>query len=222
MFRNIKQQKYETLRQLGSEFLKRGENIQALLCFDHAFMNPPVLAGLENTEISPILEDYLTYVTLLRDVTSSLDLAKPAIQRLFGIQPASSENMFNVPRGTLLHLVLTNLKNEELALQYDVDSPIVSGQTILATLKSHLWARFVKRIKDENDLCKRTMAFSPCPGYIINESCFLINCQRQHIPYAQLTQDWFTAQLRMHLQQILIFHNLYYAPSVILVQQDRA
>ncbi|KAG2023736.1 hypothetical protein CC2G_001355 [Coprinopsis cinerea AmutBmut pab1-1] len=212
MFRNIKDKNLGALRQLGIQFLKRNEKVPALVCFDYCFMALPVFSGLSNAKISVILDDFMVYCRLMREVASNLNLDSPGIQRLFALTPAASENMFHVPRGTWVYHRLKAISHKEFLPQHDEESPIISRQTIVEILKFLLWSRLVKRILEENELCQRTKAFSPCLPFIMNEECHLQNCHRQHIDYKDLTQEWYTAQIRMYLQQILIFHTLFCIP----------
>ncbi|TFK22063.1 hypothetical protein FA15DRAFT_623047 [Coprinopsis marcescibilis] len=221
MFQNIKTLDLKALRLLGHQFLKRKETAQALLCFDHCFgsQNLNTFANLKNSQVCQILADFLAYCTVLRMVASSLDLENSSTQRLFGFHGADAENMYHVPRGTRLYELLD--QGRRLVLHHEEDSPILSGQVIQETLKNELWRRMAKRIRHENDLCRRSNLFTPCLPFIINSECRLINCFRQHIPWQELDEDWFNSQVRMYLQQVMIFHTLHYVPHDPMVDRFR-
>ncbi|KAH6917673.1 hypothetical protein BKA70DRAFT_1178689 [Coprinopsis sp. MPI-PUGE-AT-0042] len=219
MFQAIRSLDLKALREVAQRFHKRNERLQALMCLDYCFATPPKFMGQENTAICPVLEAFMVYCNLLRETASACDLDSPIIQRLFGFQPASSEGIFQLHRGTWLYQHLAPLP--DLVLQMAEESPELSGQVIQDTLTSQLWKRLSDRIRVEDDICLRTKTFTPCLPFVMNDQCNLIECPRQHIHWAKLTQDWYTTQLRMCLQQIQVVHYLHAIPNESMEKRTR-
>jgi hypothetical protein len=211
MFQAIRSMDLKALREAAQRFHRRKERLQALMCLDYCFATPPKFAGQENSAICPVLEAFLVYCNMLRDTASAGDLDNPVLQRVFGFQPGSSEGMFQLHRDTWVYQHLASLP--ELVLQTAEESPELSGQIIQDTLKSLLWRRLADRIRVEDDICLRTKTFTPCLPFAMNTQCNLIECPRQHIHWEKLTQEWYTTQLRMCLQQVQVVHFLHAIPN---------
>lgn len=206
MFQAVASCDLNQLRALGQKFASRKEVTSALLCFDHYFQNFPRIIVMEATEISTILADFLSYCSMLREVAISPDPCNnAAIQKLFGFQ-ASTENIFLLPEGTYLHQSFLALR---AAMGVSEQGALVTEWDLSQKFKDCLFTRISNRIKEENDICRRTQAFTPCLPFVINDVCNRLQCPRKHIHYTSCTPAWYNVQVRIHLQQILIFHNLH-------------
>ena len=215
MFQAVASYDLIQLRALGQKFASRKEVMSALLCFDHYFQNFPRIIVMEAAEISTILADFLSYCSMLREVAISPDPCNnPDIQKLFGFQ-ASTENIFLLPEGTYLHQSFLALR---ATIRVSEQGALVTEWDLSQKFKDCLFTRISNRIKEENDICRRTQAFTPCLPFVINDVCNRLQCPRQHIHYTSCTPAWYNVQVRIHLQQILIFHNLH---SVQFDMQER-
>ncbi|KAH6876648.1 hypothetical protein BKA70DRAFT_1576722 [Coprinopsis sp. MPI-PUGE-AT-0042] len=219
MFQAIRSMNLKALREAAQRFYRRNERLQALMCLDYCFATPPKFAGQENTAICPVLEAFLVYCDLLRDTALTCNFDSPMVQRLFGFQPAPFKGMFQLHRSTWFHLHLASLPG--LVLRTTEEPPELPGQVVQDTLKLLLWKRLADRIRAEDEECQRTKTFTPCLPFVMNKKCNLIECPRQHIPYEKLTQDWFTAQLRMCLQQVQVVHYLHAIPNEPMQKRTR-
>lgn len=192
-------------RQLAYQFLGRKEQHQAILCFDHYFINfPSTATGASNAEVAIILNDFWNHCQILREFVQTLDITDEATQKLFNFRPASIENAYRLKPSTWLYRMVTAAKPH--LLEGDEDSVVIAQDELLMNLKTQLWDRLAKRLEDENERCHhRVAAFVPCLPYVINSQCRRVECRRQHIDYQQLTPTWFNTQVRIHFLQILIY-----------------
>lgn len=199
-------------RELGYAFLKRQEKAQALLCFDHYFLKFPAFLDISNDVLAGLLEDFLTYSQLFRDVIHTLDLSNEQHQRVFNFAPTSIENAYRLRTETWT--IRQAMERKAMILDTDEEGIVVSASDLLHALKASLWSRLERRMCDENEVCQRkAKQFTPCVLFIMNTECRHIACQRQHIQYTDLTQQWFNSQLRIHFLQILIFQVFHSIPS---------
>ncbi|KAF6765917.1 hypothetical protein DFP72DRAFT_996790 [Ephemerocybe angulata] len=213
MFRNLRTNANDsaTFRKLAYEFLKRDEKYQALLCFDHHFLRFHPGTNITNSVLAGILEDFLAFCRLFREVALTLDLANPSIQQLFSFQPASVENAYRLRHETWIYR--QTLASKVLPLESDEESIVVSASDLERSLRLGLRTRLRQRLNEENEFCHhRIGVFTLCLPFIMNNECRRTNCSRQHIDYMELTQAWYNAQLRIHCLQILIYH-IYHATS---------
>ena len=194
------------LRQLAYRFLGRKEIHQAVLCFDHHFINFPSTLEISNADLVVILADFYQYCRSFRDLILRLVVGDGNMQRLFNFHPASIQDTYRVKTDTWLYRQVTDATARLRILESDDEFIVVSGDELQQLLKAVLWRRLERRILDENNLCQRIPVFTPCLPFLMNGDCRLVSCTRYHIGYQQLTQTWFNNQVRIHLLQILIYH----------------
>ena len=207
MFHAIRSSDTSLLRALGAKFSTRNETIQALLCFDHYFAKFPPIIVMEASEVSGILDDFLTFCRLLYDVAVTPNsCTNPLVQQLFCIQP-STEKDFMLPTGTFLHKKIIESRVATKGVRED--GVLIGEWDLVRRLRQFLFDRLRTRVMEENGICRRTQAFSPCLNFAINDQCHRRECPRKHIMYTSLTHAWYNLQVRLHLQQILIFQTLH-------------
>jgi hypothetical protein len=216
MFQNLRHPFDSALfRQLAHKFLDRQEQHQALLCFDHYFINFPSTVEATNTAIAVILNDFWNYCRLFRELVQSLDVADEAIQKLFNFQPASIENAYRLKNSTWVYRVV--MEANPRILESDEEFMVIPGDELQLHIKARLWDRLAKRLVDENERCHQRIAvaaFCPCLPFVVNNWCGRTLCPRQHIDYQDLSPAWFNTQVRIHFLQILIYQVYHCIPVV--------
>jgi len=210
MFEAIKAGDLKVLRTLSKQFVSRGDRVSAVLCLDHYFHSFPSLRNLTSLDLSELLHDFLFYCRSLEDL---ILLPNPCnnirIRKLFRIHP-SSDNILLLPNATFLHSKI--IETRANLVRSDEEGILISEWELTRKFKECLMNRLLGIIKTENDSCHHAPAFTPCLPYIVNRQCNRVQCPRQHIDTTSLTRSWYNLQVRIHLQQILIFQTLRTAP----------
>lgn len=210
MFRNIRTNSNDevSLKDLGYEFLKRGEKSQGLLCFDHLFMTFKFSQSLSNAASSasgPMLEVFYDYCHLFQEIVMSLNLGDSGTQKLFNLCPAPIENAYCIRLGTWLHRRVTKAGNR--TLESDDGGIAVASTDLLQTLKDALWQRLSWRLSQEDQECRALQLWTPCLPHVMVDAagCPRLDCPRQHLRRSEMTQTWFNNQLRGIFLQILVY-----------------
>lgn len=195
------------LPHLGRNFYLQKNMPAALLCLDHYFVNPPRIIVMKGQEVAEILWMFHAYARLLHDVAFDRDPCNnPSIQKLFGFQ-RSTENLFLVPRGTFLHGILIGYRSP--IHRNDAESMLVSNWDLSQGFRRSLCDRLRRRVLEENEMCRKAQAFSPCLSFVVSGICNRTGCPQEHLRGTDLTLEWFNIRVRLHLQQILIFQTLH-------------
>lgn len=197
----------KNLRTLGRKFASYNHLTSAVLCFDHFFQSWPNIRNMTSAEISELLDDFLQYCGILHQLACSPNPSNNArIQRLFGIVP-SSDNVFFLHRGTFLH---GRVIESRATLAGSNDQGIyVSEWELSRRFRESLMERLNSRILAEAYACaKDASAFYPCPLHVVTSHCYRRECPRQHVSTEELTREWYTLQVRIHLQQVLVIQAL--------------
>jgi hypothetical protein len=214
MFRAIKSSESTQLRDLAVKFEARKEVIQALLCFDHYFNCFPNIVAMEASELSKVLDGFHAYCRLLFSVAITPDSCNsPLMQKLFCIHP-STEKVFMLPTGTFLHKKI--VASRAFVTEAREDGVLINEWDLARRLREYLFGHLRMRVIAENDMCQRTMAFAPCLNFAINNSCNRVECPRGHVSHSSFTHAWYNLQVKIHFQQILIFHTLHAIPMNFL------
>lgn len=210
MFEAMKAGDLKILRTLSKQFSSRGDRVSALLCLDYYFQSFPNLRNLTSLQLSELLHDFLVYCQSLESLILTPNPCNSIrIQKLFQIYP-SSDNILLLPNATFLH---SNLIDTRVNLvRSDEAGILISEWELTRKFKECLSSRLLDIVKVENDSCHYAPAFNPCLIYTINRQCNRVQCPRQHIEANSLTRSWYNLQIRIHLQQILIFQTLHAAP----------
>jgi hypothetical protein len=183
--------------------------IQALLCFDHYFNNFPNVVVMEVSEVC-----FLVYCLLLFSVVNTPHSCNsPHVQKLFCIHP-STEKVLMLPTGTFLHKMFVEAR--VVIPEAREDGVVINEWDLARRFRECLFVRLHMRVIAENEMCRRTRVFIPCLNFAINDVCNRRECPRDHIPYTSFTHAWYNLQVKIHLQQILIFHTLHAIPMDFL------
>ena len=208
MFRTIRPGPDDTgasLKDLGYKFLKRGEKSQALLCFDHLFMTfnfSQFQTNAVSPASGPTLENFYDYCRLFREIVMSLNLEDSTTQKLFNLWPAPTEKAYCIRLGTWLHRRVTKAGNG--TLESNDRGAVVASADLLQTLKTNLWQRLSQRLSQENQECRTHQLWTPCLHVLDAVEC-CHDCPRQHLHRNEMSQGWFTDQLRGVFLQILVY-----------------
>ena len=211
MFEAIKAGDFNLLRTLSKQFTSRGDRTSAALCLDHYFQSFPNIRNWTSLEISELLHDFLVYC---RSLQALISIPNPCnrthIQKLFRICPFS-DNIFLIRNATFLH---SKLMASRVNLVRSVEEGVlISEWELTRKFKEYLMDHLLHVVTTENDSCRHdASAFYPCLPYIVNRQCTRKQCPRQHLEAASLTGSWYNLQVKIHLQQILIFHTLHVVP----------
>ena len=211
MFEAIKAGDLKLLRTLSKQFTSRGDRVSAVLCLDHYFQSFPNIRNWTSLEISELLHDFLVYCRSLEGLISTPSPCnRTPIQKLFRICP-SSDNIFLIRNATFLHSKL--VASRVNLVRSDEEGILISEWELTHKFKDCLMDHLLHIVTIENDSCHYdASAFYPCLPYIVNRQCTRKQCPRQHLEATSLTRSWYNLQVKIHLQQILIFHTLHVIP----------
>ncbi|KAJ7743864.1 hypothetical protein B0H16DRAFT_1889844 [Mycena metata] len=204
MFHAICQRDVSKLGQLGEGFATTNP-AAALLCLDHCFTNPPKIQVLPVDGVAKELQTFYSYVKLLNFFTWADPCIYPLAERLYGYV-REGENNFLIPDGTFLHSVLRQQNHPALHGSAEDKNIVLAGSELKEIYRRTLKDRLRQRVLQENEICKRTRAFSPCLIFsVFDGHCNRADCPQEHIPAAAITIQQYNSRVRIHLQQILIF-----------------
>ena len=210
MFEAIKAGDLKLLRTLSKQFTSRGDRVSAVLCLDHYFQSFPNIRNWTSLEISELLHDFLVYCRSLETlISTSNPCNKIPIQKLFRICP-SSDNIFLIRNATFLHSKL--IASRVNLVRSDEEGILISEWELTHKFRECVTDHLLHIVKLENDFCRYASAFYPCLPYIVIRQCTRKQCPRQHLEVTSLTRSWYNLQVKIHLQQILIFHTLHVVP----------
>ncbi|OSX68102.1 hypothetical protein POSPLADRAFT_1165650 [Postia placenta MAD-698-R-SB12] len=212
MFQAIVANDSAKLLELGHRFHRRhGNRAAALRCLDHVFTDFPELLGASAAEITTSLQHFLLYVQWLqRYAFADNPCDDKDIQRLLGFQN-STQDFFLVFNDTHLRSLCNNHKTPSLrSTQKGVQVLRVGLERII---KGILRERLHRKVREENKLCYRLRALRPCIGYTVYGRCIQMEsgqCSREHLDTKDDKNDAYNQRVRAILQQILIYHTIYY------------
>ncbi|KAF8151989.1 hypothetical protein K438DRAFT_1988110 [Mycena galopus ATCC 62051] len=204
MFQAICGREISTLQRLG-ELFETTNPIAALLCLDHCFTNPPKIQALRVDGVSGELRVFLCYIKLLNTFTWADPCAHPLVEKLFGYI-RQGDNDFLVSKHTFLYSALGegHPAFRRANMEENMESIILDGSELRDVYHQTLKERLRLRVLQENEMCKKTRAFSPCLTFSVFEGqCNRVDCPLEHLPPP--TREEYNLRVRIHLQQILIF-----------------
>ncbi|KAJ7715028.1 hypothetical protein DFH07DRAFT_762888, partial [Mycena maculata] len=189
------------LQKLGQSFFERHNSALTLLCLDHYFQNHPRIQALQTNALAEHLQLFHVYVKLLYHFAFNFEPCNSLeAEKLFGFR-REGENNYLIRQGTFLHHALapSNSSSDGKFL--------LTGSNFRAIFRQSLRDRLAKRVREENAMCRVAKAFQgPCPIFAIFTDC---SCPLQHIPPGRLDSRQYRLRVRIHLQQILIYHSLH-------------
>ncbi|KAJ7652111.1 hypothetical protein DFH06DRAFT_1094341 [Mycena polygramma] len=186
---------------LAQSLLRFNDPAAALSCLDHYFDTPPRIPDLPIQAVAEILGLFFTYVKLLYHVAFNLDpCSSSAAAKLFGFK--KDGDLYSIPAGTFIHLAISNCPTDEAVL--------LTGLQLRTILQQSLKNRLVRKVLEENDMCRNNKAFAGlCPTFaLLNGRCNRDNCPQEHLLASSFDPREYNLRVRIHLQQILIYHGL--------------
>lgn len=205
MFQAICSREKSKLERLGESF-EASNPTAALLSLDHCFTNPPKIQALRVDGVAKELQIFSGYVKLLNTFTWADPCTQPGVEKLFGYI-RQGEYDFLIPRGTFLHSALRQMNHPAFLRSSDEENIVLDGSNLREVYHQALKERLRLRVVQENEMCKRTRAFSPCLTFSIFEGhCNRENCPHEHASVP--TREEYNLRVRIHLQQILIFQTV--------------
>lgn len=179
----------------------------ALLGFHHYFNNFPRIQISPSPEVAQVLADFLVYTRLLCEMAFDPDPCNnPTIQKLFAIQ-VSTDNAFIVPSATYLYRILMDTHTS--VLRSNDEGTLVSDWELSRTIRRCIWDHLRQKVLEENEICRKTRAFSVCLSFLVLGSCARRDCHREHRDSTTINSEWFNIRVRLHLQQVLVFQTLH-------------
>lgn len=177
----------------------------ALRCLDHLLRQPPRMQNDDATSVSRYLEDYHTYGRLMRAVV--IDWKKTQATALLGLVEIVDESNvglqeYRVLSTSVLH---EHSRNEASSDENDV---VIGADRLSEIIRLVLGQRMQRRLEDEHNVCLHTRAFRPCIHAAVTGYCSRPTCPCDHIPRESLDVESFNLRIRLHMQQILIVHNM--------------
>ncbi|KAJ6519176.1 hypothetical protein C8R45DRAFT_1204389 [Mycena sanguinolenta] len=204
MFQAIRRRELSELQELGEAF-ETSNPAAALLCFDHCFTNPPKIQALRVDGVAKELQAFFGYIKLLNLFTWADPCNQPLAETLFGYI-RQGENDFLIPRGTFLYSVLRALDHPAFLRSTIEEHVVLDGAELREVYHETLKERLRLRVLQENEVCRRTRAFSPCLTYsVFDGHCNRVDCPHEHLPAP--TREEYNLRVRIHLQQILILQS---------------
>ncbi|KAJ7051208.1 hypothetical protein C8F01DRAFT_1237408 [Mycena amicta] len=208
MFKAIHHQDLPILASL-SEYFEQVDPAAVLLCLGHFFTRLPRMQALEVDGIAHNLMLFYRYIKLLNLFTWVDPCSHPLAERLFGLK-RQGDNHFVIREESFLHSAL-KLQTESVS-KSSAEGDIVLGSSDLRELyHSTLKERLRLQVQQEDDLCRRTRAFSPCLTYaVFYGNCNRLACPHEHLPASRINSQHYNTRVRIHLQQILILYTVQY------------
>ncbi|KAJ7293966.1 hypothetical protein C8J57DRAFT_1444990 [Mycena rebaudengoi] len=209
MFQAIVDKQHYKLERLGQAFYETGNKAVALLCLDHCFSGPPKIQALQAGDVAENLKIFHTYVSVLHDFAFVVDPCDSgAAEKLFGYT-RQGENNWLATYGTFLHTALHQFKHPASRRSTEEkESILLAGSELRTIIYQTLAGRLKQRVRQENEMCKRAKAFSPCVVYALNGQCNRFDCPQEHLPAAGINREQYNTRIRIHLQQILIYQTI--------------
>lgn len=188
---------------------------EALLCLSYGFhpSNLPNMEHFNNEEIARTLAALLDFCSLLRHQAENLDLMDERLQQLFNISPSQTEDTYVVSPGSWLRRIVESDPTTALAGSAERALP---SQALEKRLKDALLGFTAEVIKSENNQLRTVLAFTPCLPLALTRYCkHGDKCRWQHLNREALDHPWYAAQVRIHLQQILLSQIIESIPSYL-------
>jgi hypothetical protein len=210
MFRAIETNDTTLLRSLAQMFLAKGNNPAALLCLDHVFRTPPRLGQADDPQVSSFLRSFHSYLQLLRSAAvDPIVHQRVGVQKLFALTVADDDT-YHSAKSTFLHQLI--IKQSWPCLLSTEEEVVLSAPQAALYIKQALLDRIKIRVAHQDGACMVMKAFSaPCIAHCIYAQCNAPGCNRQHVDVKNVTPEWYSRRVALHLQQILVVQVL---PSI--------
>lgn len=219
MFRAIAKRDTAGLLLLGQKFMSTSNEPATFLCFDYAFSTTPKLQAATLLEIAKTQQTFFVYARMLQKISI---LKEPCeddrIRKIFALR-ASTEDLFLLPGGSFL-AAQCNGRLTPSARTTDQGTS-VSRLELERLIKHVLKVRLLKRVNDENQLCRNLRPLQPCLAYAVFNQCNRADCPRNHSDYQNYTPADYNIRVRVVILQVLIYQTIYRAENSEEVARQR-
>lgn len=188
----------------------RSNPMAALLCFDHALSLSPRMQNDSAQTVSKHLGDYDSYAQLMRQVIFSREKAQAATLLGYIETGGEATGALQVLPTSILY---KHLRYGDAGIQRTDERIVVNVRRLSGAIRAVLGQRLMERLVTLHEVCLRTKAFRPCLNMAVTGQCGRENCLSDHLPRESLDVQAFNLRVRLHLQQILIVHNMDILPA---------
>ncbi|KAI0656836.1 hypothetical protein C8Q70DRAFT_1046658 [Cubamyces menziesii] len=212
MFEAISQHNAARLFQLSHRFSQLSNLAAELVCLDHLFAKLPELQST-----------FLRYSRILQHLACAPDPCESEpLQKLFSFSKLDEEHYYL----SVDSILFAQLVQDHVDVRRNVhgwEGISVPQWELEKTVKKFLRKRLGDVVTEENELCHNLRSIQPCLPFIAIGHCPRYNCANHH-PVAGEILDAYNALVRIHVLQIMIYHQLYASniDSGELFKQQRA
>ncbi|KAI0757678.1 hypothetical protein C8Q80DRAFT_1134850 [Daedaleopsis nitida] len=207
MFRAIAKRDTAGLLALGQNFMLGSNESATFLCFDYAFSGSLKLQAASLPDISKTQQTFYVYARMLQKM---FILKEPCeddrICKIFALR-SSTENLFLLPRGSFL-AAQCNGRITPSARTTEQGTSLPRPE-LERLIKQELKVRLLKRVNDENRLCRDLCPLHPCLAYTVFNQCNRKDCPRDHADYQNYTSADYNVRVRVVILQVLIYQTIY-------------
>ncbi|KIP05323.1 hypothetical protein PHLGIDRAFT_154223 [Phlebiopsis gigantea 11061_1 CR5-6] len=186
------------LRQQGLKLLDVDAAF-ALLSLDHAFELAPEIEMTNAPEVFEYLHALLVYLRALRELVNRPDSRNSIILRRLLAVSVMDNGSYIVRPDSLLHPDTKPVANRTTIR--------LSPRDLETAMKMVLRKRILDLVRRENDICKRSRAFSVCLQWSIEGRCSVAECTNIHM--TSYNHAEYQLRVALHGLQICIYHTLY-------------
>lgn len=212
MFQAAASSQLKVLRLLGERFYHEHEDYgSSIWCLEHVFSASFNIRDASSSAVSTILHSFLVYIKALLRASGHPDPCHDRhLAKLLGFREVSP-HMFVVYSGTPLASFAKEVRKHSGFDSQAQDEVILHGPDLHRIIKMWIPVHIRLRGSEENIACRRSRVFFPCVPYVALGTCgrSRAQCYNEHVQSLELTGEWFTARLRIVLQQVMVYqaHN---------------
>ncbi|KAG8877562.1 hypothetical protein FRB98_006658 [Tulasnella sp. 332] len=201
----------------GRRFIEHGHNPCALLSYDYALKSPESLQNTPLDALLLILEHYMRYGGLLRDLRSNNELARRAsVQQTLNFAPvvdASAGDELDTARRYVIDqssILFAKADEESTGVRDGSDNIILPADDVDVVIKRALADRYNIIMGSITSLALNARALQPCPEHAATNACRLKNCHYDHGVVDSVT---FTRRVRAIAMVMILLHGVYLEPG---------
>lgn len=153
-------------------------------------------------DLLPILRACARYADCLRSLIDAPH-SKPKVQQLLGFTPVPERAEYAIDEYSLLH---SQAVADKIRGSFVDGSLVIHELDMPALIKASLTSHLRSFVRKQNPwlLTARDQVFgTPCPLFAIRGTCYLNQCQKQHVDVRAVDVQWYNLRIRLHYLQIL-------------------
>ncbi|KAG8877563.1 hypothetical protein FRB98_006659 [Tulasnella sp. 332] len=217
MFKILQDGTPSQMAAFGRHFIERGNSPCALLSYDCALKNPDSLQDLPLDALLLILEHYVRYGGLLRNLRSTNELARrvsvqqalhfaPIVDALAGDEPDAARR-YVIDQSSIL---FPRANKESTRVRDSNGNVILPADDVDVVIKRTLADRYNNIMGRITNLALHARALQPCPEHAVTGACLRRNCHRDHSVVDSTT---FTRRVRLIAMVMVLLHGVYLEPG---------